>query len=249
MALLPPIPDRPADRPETWAEYLSRRAIVAMHRQFADELAAFVIDAPPFTVGDVVKSFGRFAEAYQFNPKPVFIDMAGNRVPFTKTKGQPLPLAYGSKRTPVNILFTVRVTSSSQPQTVLIDEDVTWRDGAVRRLLADPSATDLFFTDGGVLQATNVGATPLHQLCPRPRRQTCTRLPQHHDEPMLSLHFSDPPGAAPACRAGVRHHPSRLPARHLQWWRADRAWRQYYSDRRSVKARGGAVGRAAPSHQ
>jgi hypothetical protein len=127
VALLPPIPDRPADRPETWAEYLSRRAIVAMHRQFADELAAFVVDAPPFTVDDVVKSFGRFAEAYEFKRKP-------------------------------------------QLETVLIDGDVIWRDDAVRRLLADPGATNLFFIDAGdVLQATNVDidlAPELKELIP-----------------------------------------------------------------------------------
>jgi hypothetical protein len=122
VALLPPIPDRPADRPETWAEYLSRRAIVAMHRQLLDEIAAFAVDAPPFTVGDVLKNFGRFAEAYRFKPKPVFID-----------------------------------------------EDVTWRDDAVRRLLADPSATDLIFTDAGVLQVTNLDidlAPELKELIP-----------------------------------------------------------------------------------
>jgi hypothetical protein len=127
VALLPPIPDRPADRPETWAEYLSRRAIVAMHRQFADELAAWVVDAPPFTVDDVVKSFGRFAEAYEFKRKP-----------------QPV-------------------------ETVLIDGDVIWRDDAVRRLLDDPSATNLFFTDAGCWQATNVDidlAPELKELIP-----------------------------------------------------------------------------------
>jgi hypothetical protein len=127
VALLPPIPDRPADRPETWSEYLSRRAIVAMHRQFADELAAFVVDEAPFTVGDVVKNFGRFAAAYEFKRKP-----------------QPV-------------------------ETVLIDEDVTWREDAVRRLLADPSATDLFFTDVGVLQVTNLDidlAPELKELIP-----------------------------------------------------------------------------------
>jgi hypothetical protein len=117
MALLPPIPDRPADRPETWAEYLSRRAIVAMHRQFADELAAWVVDAPPFTVDDVVKSFGRFAEAYRFKPKPVFID-----------------------------------------------EDVTWREDGVRRLLAYPSVTDLFFTD--VLTDADAVVTPAETQWP-----------------------------------------------------------------------------------
>jgi len=67
VALLPPIPDRP-DLPETWAEYLSRRAIVAMRRQFAEELASWLKDAPPFSVDEVVKSFGRFAAAYEFKP-------------------------------------------------------------------------------------------------------------------------------------------------------------------------------------
>jgi hypothetical protein len=91
---------------------LSRRAIVAMHRQFVDELAAWVVDAPPFTVDDVVKSFGRFAEAYEFKRKP-----------------QPV-------------------------ETGLIDEDVIWRDDAVRRLVA----TDLFFTD--VLTDADAVVTP-----------------------------------------------------------------------------------------
>ena len=70
-------------------------------------------------------------------------------------RGQPIPLPYGSKRAPTN--------------TVLIDGDVIWRDDAVRRLLADSSATDLFFTDGGVLQATNVDidlAPELKELIP-----------------------------------------------------------------------------------
>ena len=117
MALLPPVPDRPADRPETWPEYLSRRAIVAMHRQFADELASWLKDAPPFSVDEVVKSLGRFAAAYEFKPKP-------------KPLRTVLP--------------------------VFIDEDVTWREDGVRRLLADPTATDLFFTDAGVLQVTRL---------------------------------------------------------------------------------------------
>ena len=75
MALLPPIHDRPADRPETWAEYLSRRAMVALHRQLLDEVAAC---------------------------------------------------------------------------------GVTWRADSVRRFLADPGKTDLFFTDAGVLQVENL---------------------------------------------------------------------------------------------
>jgi hypothetical protein len=95
VALLPPIPDRPADRPETWPEYLSRRAIVAMHRQFADELASLVqnFDAfDPFRYFD--QAFDRMINA---------------------------PVLPARKRIPL-----------------LIDEDVTWREDAVRRLLADP---------------------------------------------------------------------------------------------------------------
>src|SRR5215469_1607768 len=113
MALLPPVPDRPADRPETWPEYLSRRSIVAMHRQFADELASFSATLNAFSVDEVVKSFGRFAAAYECKPKP-------------KPLRTVLPL--------------------------LIDEDVTWREDGVRRLLADRDAHNLFFTDAGVLQ-------------------------------------------------------------------------------------------------
>ena len=87
---------------------------MAMHRQFADELAAFVVDAPPFTVGDVVN--------YRFKRTGAVAGAAYERV----------------------------------PDTVLIDEDVTWREDGVRRLLADPSATDLIFTDAGVMQVTDL---------------------------------------------------------------------------------------------
>ena len=102
-----------------------------MHRQVFDEFAAWLkeerLDPQKVTVFD----------AFRY-----FTDMAGNRVPFSKTKGQPIPLTYGTKRVPTN--------------TVFIDEDVTWREDAVRRLLADPSVTNIFFTDAGALQVTNV---------------------------------------------------------------------------------------------
>jgi len=42
MALLPPIPSRPEGRPETWWEYQERRAILAMHRQFYDDLTSWL---------------------------------------------------------------------------------------------------------------------------------------------------------------------------------------------------------------
>ena len=83
-----------------------------MHRQFADELASWLMDAPLFSVDDVVQSLAAFAVAYEPKPKPL--------------------------------------------RTVFIDEDVTWRNDAARRLLADPTATDLFFTDKGVLQVTRL---------------------------------------------------------------------------------------------
>ena len=100
-----------------------------MHRQFADELGSWLMRQPAF------------------DPFRYFIDMADNRVPFgnlgkTKTLGQPLPLTYGAKRVPSNVVF--------------IDEDVTRRNDAARRLLADPSVTNIFFTDAGALQVTNV---------------------------------------------------------------------------------------------
>ena len=107
-----------------------------MHRQFADELAAWVPDAPPFTVGDVVN--------YRFKRTGAAAGAAYERV----------------------------------PDTVLIDEDVTWRDDAVRRLLADPSARNLFFTDDfGVLQATNLAidlAPELKQLTGSQKRRAGT---------------------------------------------------------------------------
>jgi hypothetical protein len=42
MAQLPPIPDRPSDRPETWCEYTARRGVIAMHRQFYDDLTGWL---------------------------------------------------------------------------------------------------------------------------------------------------------------------------------------------------------------
>ena len=123
-----------------------------MHRQVFDEFAAWLkeerLDPQKVTVFD----------AFRY-----FTDMAGNRVPFSKTKGQPIPLTYGTKRVPTN--------------TVFIDEDVTWRNDAARRLLADPSATNLFFTDFGVLQATNLDidlAPELKQLTGSQKRRAGT---------------------------------------------------------------------------
>ena len=46
MALLPLIPPRPADRPETWPEYLRRRATIAMHRQALDDMAVWLKQDP-----------------------------------------------------------------------------------------------------------------------------------------------------------------------------------------------------------
>jgi hypothetical protein len=115
VALLPPIPDRPADRPETWAEYLSRRAIVAMHRQVFDEFAAWL-----------TKERLDPQQVKVFDPFRYFIDM-------------------------VKLLPAKRY-----PKPTLFSADVTWREDAVRRLLADPSATDLIFTDKGVLQVTDL---------------------------------------------------------------------------------------------
>src|ERR1700745_1742668 len=37
----------------------------------------------------------------------------------------------------------------------------------------------------------------------------------HHSEPVVSADLSDPPGGAPAGRAGVPDDPPRIPARHL----------------------------------
>ena len=42
MALLPPIPKRPIDRPETWTEHNARRGVIAMHRGLLDELRRFL---------------------------------------------------------------------------------------------------------------------------------------------------------------------------------------------------------------
>src|SRR5437588_11685695 len=85
-----------------------------------------------------------------------------------------------------------------------------------------------------VSRARPLGSDPLRQLRPGSRRQARPRLPQHHDEPVVSTGLSDPLGAAPPGGAGVHHHPPGLPARHLYWRRADRTRRRYYPDRRSA---------------
>jgi hypothetical protein len=46
MATLPPIPDKPTDRPETWAEYRARRSAIALHRMLLDNLSAWVKKNP-----------------------------------------------------------------------------------------------------------------------------------------------------------------------------------------------------------
>src|SRR5947209_15769179 len=68
---------------------------------------------------------------------------------------------------------------------------------------------------GLVSRARPDGPDPLRQLCPGSRRQARSRLPRHHDEPVVSPDLSDPPGAAPPGRAGIHHQPAGLPARHL----------------------------------
>jgi len=64
------------------------------------------------------------------------------------------------------------------PFDYFIDEDVTWRNDVARRLLADPSARNLFFTDDfGVLQATNLAidlAPELKQLTGSQKRRAGT---------------------------------------------------------------------------
>src|SRR5437868_8365729 len=59
---------------------------------------------------------------------------------------------------------------------------------------------------GLVSRPRRLGPDPLRQLCPGSRRQTCPRLPRHHEEPVVSADLFDPPGAAPPGRAGIHHH-------------------------------------------
>jgi hypothetical protein len=47
LAQLPPIPERPSDRPETWSEYCNRRGVLALHRQLYDDLTAWLRSDPP----------------------------------------------------------------------------------------------------------------------------------------------------------------------------------------------------------
>jgi hypothetical protein len=66
MALLPPVPARPADRPETWSEYCTRRCLIGLHRQFADDLLAWLNTnpAPPFD------PFGWMFRGAPYQPRP-----------------------------------------------------------------------------------------------------------------------------------------------------------------------------------
>ena len=59
MALPPPIPTRPADRPETWSEYQHRRAVVALHRQQLDQIGFWLKRDP---------AQWHWALSYQFEP-------------------------------------------------------------------------------------------------------------------------------------------------------------------------------------
>jgi hypothetical protein len=43
------------------------------------------------------------------------------------------------------------------------------------------------------------------------------RLPQHHDESVVSAHLYDPPGSAPPGGAGIHRYSPRLWARHFKW--------------------------------
>ena len=114
------------------------------------------------------------------------------------------------------------------------------RQGKIRRLIINLPPRHLKSLDGLdrlsglVSRARPVGADPLRQLCPGSRRQARPRLPQHHDEPVVSADLSDPPGASPPGGAGVHHHPPGLPARHLDRRRADRARCRHHPDRRSA---------------
>ena len=45
-----------------------------------------------------------------------------------------------------------------------------------------------------------VGSDPVRQLCPGSRREVRPRLPQHHDEPVVSADLCDPTRAAPPSR-------------------------------------------------
>jgi hypothetical protein len=57
MACLPPIPARPADRPETLEEYHRRRAIVIMHRRLNDDLFG-LLASPAYKVQAAMERAG-----------------------------------------------------------------------------------------------------------------------------------------------------------------------------------------------
>jgi hypothetical protein len=100
MASLPPIPERPADRPETFAEYQRRRLIIALHRQFADEITGWLKQDPlplfdPFRLpwlGWQTQAMNSLR--YNFARPP--------------RQGSLLPLRYGTDRQTVNLLLAGR---------------------------------------------------------------------------------------------------------------------------------------------
>ena len=75
-ALLPAIPARPADRPETFEEYRARREAIALHRQFADDLFGW-LDKNPLPDFDPFEFFSRMhCGGYAVVPEPAWMPRA-----------------------------------------------------------------------------------------------------------------------------------------------------------------------------
>jgi len=86
-ALLPAIPPRPADRPETFAEYQERREAIALHRRFADDLFGW-LDRNPLPDFDPFAFFERMhCGGYAVVPAPRWMNLTlrevGSTGPFS----------------------------------------------------------------------------------------------------------------------------------------------------------------------
>ncbi len=102
---------------------------------------------------------------------------------------------------------------------------------------------------GLVSRARALGADPLRQLCPGPRRQAVAGLPAHPRQRVVPADLPDPALAAAPGGARVRHDGPGLPPRHLGRRRLNRARRRPPRHRRSLEARGGVVAGPAPGGQ
>ena len=125
------------------------------------------------------------------------------------------------------------------------------RDGRIKRLIINLPPRHLKSLMASIaFPAWCLGHDPSAQiLCVSYAQDLADKLarelPQHHNEPVVPKHFSDPLRFSASGSSGIRHHPAGLSPRDLHRRRADRSWCRHYPDRRSVEARRGTVANSA----